>query len=346
MRNPPFTTTNTTYKGKIMDNPKYSVALCTYNGAKYIERQLKSIICQTVKPGEIIISDDGSTDPTLEIAENCLKNSGISYELVQNKNSQGVAGNFQHAISLCKYDYIFTADQDDVWVDTKAEIILNIFKANPKALLIFSDGELVNGNLHPLGCNMWKSVGISDRMLQENDWFSYLLNRCFVTGAAMAFKRVLFERNEKIPVSWLHDGWLSWKAAAQKALVPCSEKLLLYRQHGNNVVGMESVTSLGRIRKYVNNFKKMKKEHTVRYERYVALKNYMSDKFTPQQIHQLDECITFWHDLTKADNTSSKTEKIKIILTHWKNEDFKKYSNGNKGAFRELCLALFNFDAF
>ena len=148
----------------------YSVALCTYNGEEYISQQINSIIEQTIKPSEIIISDDGSTDNTIEIARGILENSNLNYKIINNDREKGVVANFENAISNCKYEYIFTSDQDDVWVENKAEIILNVFEKEASALLVFSDGELVDEKLKYLHCNMWKSVGINKKMLKEKEW--------------------------------------------------------------------------------------------------------------------------------------------------------------------------------
>lgn len=323
-------------------NYDYSIALCTYNGEKYITEQLHSILNQTIPPKEIIISDDGSKDHTLEITENLLSESFVKYKIVKNTKKHGVTSNFCNAISLCTEPIIFTADQDDVWVYNKAEIILDMFKSNNKALLVFSNGELVDQNLQLLNCDMWKSVGITEEMIKENKWFEYLLNRCLVTGAVMAFKRELFSQNDEIPSCWLHDGWLAWKAVARKGLVPCSSRLILYRQHDNNVVGMSSVTSMTRVRSYINNFKTMENTHMIRYNRYTEIKNSLGYMFSDAEIEELNSCISFWKDLVECDKNSKRLTCINIILKHVKKGDFDKYFNGKKGAVRELIRIIFS----
>lgn len=322
------------------ENYSYSVALCTYNGGKYISEQIKSILNQTYPPTEIIISDDGSIDNTLNVAKNLLSNSSVDFKIIKNTGKHGVTENFCNAISKCTESIIFTSDQDDIWINNKAEKILRIFEDN-KALLVFTNGELVDQNLNLLNCDMWKSVGITSEMLERNKWFEYLLNRCIVTGAAMAFKRELFTENEEIPSCWLHDGWLAWKAVARNGLIPCKDKLLLYRQHGNNVVGMSSATSLTRLKNYFNNFKIIRATHIERYKRYTVLKNKMGYMFSDQQQEELSSCIAFWEDLVECDKCKKKITRISIIRKHMKNGDFEKYFNGKRGAIRELLLALF-----
>ena len=318
----------------------YSVALCTYNGEQYIVEQLKSILTQTILPKEIIISDDGSKDKTLKLAKELLKDSSIKYKIVQNREPHGVTANFSNAISLCSEEIIFTSDQDDVWVKNKAEVILKIFNENTEALLVFTDGELVDQKLNLLNCNIWKSVGITEKMVKNDKWFEYMLNRCLVTGATMAFKRELFSINEKIPSSWLHDGWLAWKAVARGGLVPCKEKLILYRQHGKNVVGMSRVTSLTRLRSYFDNFKTIHDTHIIRYNRYMDLKNAMGDMFSNKEKEELENCILFWKDLVENDRNKKRLTKIGVIIRHLKDGDFDRFFNGKKGAIREILVSI------
>ena len=78
---------------------KISVCICSYNGENYIAEQLNSIVNQTLKVDEIILSDDKSTDKTIEIAENILKNSGIDYKILINEKNQGVTKNFENSCS-------------------------------------------------------------------------------------------------------------------------------------------------------------------------------------------------------------------------------------------------------
>ena len=81
-------------------NCNYSVALCTYNGERYIAEQLNSILSQTIPPKEIIISDDGSKDQTLEIVDNLLSHCSVKYRIVKNTGTHGVTKNFCNAISV------------------------------------------------------------------------------------------------------------------------------------------------------------------------------------------------------------------------------------------------------
>ena len=99
-----------------------SIAMTTYNGARFVEAQLRSILEQTRQPDEIVICDDGSRDDTVNIIRRIIKTSGTDrIRLIENEQNLGYIRNFYKAISLTKGDYVFLADQDDIWHRDKIE---------------------------------------------------------------------------------------------------------------------------------------------------------------------------------------------------------------------------------
>lgn len=102
-----------------------SVAMCTFNGEKYIKEQIESIINQSLVPDEIVICDDCSKDNTLNIIKETLDNWPGKVQLVVNEKNLGYRKNFEKSISLCNGDIIFLSDQDDVWNRNKIEIMFN-----------------------------------------------------------------------------------------------------------------------------------------------------------------------------------------------------------------------------
>lgn len=318
----------------------YSVALCTYNGERYIKEQLESILAQTIVPDEIIVSDDGSVDDTLKIVEDVLGSSStVKYKIVKNTRGKGVANNFSNAISMCTQNIIFTSDQDDVWVSNKAETILRKFEDNKDALLVFTNGVIVDSNLNTLNLDMWTWVRLTEKKLAERKWFDYLIVGYIVTGATMAFKKELFESDEEIPSGWLHDDWLAWKACARKGLVPCEEKLILYRQHGDNVCGMD-VSSMKRVNNFISNFKPRKSLDSKQYKRCLDINKYFGKYFSSAEQEELNHYTLFCKDLSDSENQSRIKRTYKVIK-HTKNGDFKKYYHGLISAFREVVVSLF-----
>ena len=123
---------------------KTSVALCTYNGEKYIQDLLISICSQTVQPNEIIICDDCSNDSTVSIIQDVLNRYQIPYTLIINENNLGFFRNFKKCISLCTGDVVFLCDQDDVWHDNKVEVLSSIMNENLDVLSITTNFLLIN----------------------------------------------------------------------------------------------------------------------------------------------------------------------------------------------------------
>lgn len=319
---------------------RYSVALCTYNGEEYVIEQLQSILGQTIPPAQIVVSDDGSQDSTLELVDEFLKDKDVSYILTKNSGKHGVSSNFMNALHLCTEEIIFTSDQDDIWKRNKAEVILNIYKNNSKALLVFSNGELVDSSLKPLGCDIWKAVGITAEKCKEGDWFHYLLKSCLVTGATMAFKQSLVKDVTDIPKEWLHDGWFSWLAVSQNGLVPCAEKLILYRQHSSNVVGMKPKFNIySRFREWYANFSNIFTSHQKRYFRTLSLYQNIGSRFNPKQQNDLQECVAFWGKLSHL-LEERKISRVIYVLQSYKDGYYDKFYTGLRGAIRDIVVSL------
>lgn len=110
---------------------RLSVAMCTYNGEKYIREQLMSIRNQTLRIDEIVICDDCSEDDTVEIIENLIRQYDLPVRLHVNTWNHGYRKNFEQAICRCSGDIIFLSDQDDIWLPTKVETIIGYFNSNP-----------------------------------------------------------------------------------------------------------------------------------------------------------------------------------------------------------------------
>jgi glycosyltransferase involved in cell wall biosynthesis len=220
---------------------KISIALCTFNGEIFLKDQFLSIFHQTRLPDELIICDDHSTDKTIEIIDSFKASSPFPVRVIQNSSNIGSTKNFEKAVRLCTGDIIAFADQDDVWKPQKLEIISKAFLADPKIGYVFSNAELVDAELKPLGVNLWESVGFTKREYQnylEGKQFEVLLKRNVVTGTTMAFRAFLKELVLPFSENWIHDEWIATLASIVgiKGL-PIPELLVLYRQHSSQQLG-------------------------------------------------------------------------------------------------------------
>ncbi|HJT00644.1 MAG TPA: glycosyltransferase family 2 protein [Terriglobales bacterium] len=214
-----------------MNLPSISVAMCTYNGARFVGEQLRSIASQTIVPVELVICDDASTDSTPQILAQFAASSPIHVRLVHNSTTMGCSRNFERAMRLCSGEIVVLSDQDDVWKPEKLAVISEAFAANPGAGYVFSDAEIVNENDEPLGFSLWNTVGFKPRSFIPARQVATLLQRNRVTGAAVAFRSALRAFLFPIPPGWGHDYWLALLGSIFSFGVPIPQPLFLYRRH-------------------------------------------------------------------------------------------------------------------
>lgn len=219
--------------------PTVSIALGTYNGARYLPALLDSLADQELLPGELIAFDDASGDDTVAILESFALSAPFTVRVFRNPLRLGVEENFSRCIAACQGDYIALADQDDIWHSDKLALLAQVLAA-PDVLAAFSDAEVVDANLNPLGYTMWQRVKFSrseQDHLAQGQGFAVLLKHRVVTGATLAFKTALRDSALPIVPGWQHDAWFALLAAAQGKLLSIRRTLIAYRQHDNNVVG-------------------------------------------------------------------------------------------------------------
>ncbi len=223
---------------------KISVALCTYNGEKYIAEQLQSILDQTRLPDEIIICDDNSSDRTLDITKDVLeKNVFRNYKIEINNPPKKTIKNFEKAIMMCTGDWIFLSDQDDVWDKNKVEKLLGCIRK--KTLLLFTNGHLIDESGNKIHSTLWDkwdfTVQQRERWINNKLAFQDLLqNRNYVTGATVLLSRKLLKQAIPItvPDGHYHDAWFAMHAAAKNGLHFLDDSTISYRIHPQQQVGI------------------------------------------------------------------------------------------------------------
>jgi glycosyltransferase involved in cell wall biosynthesis len=227
-----------------MSSVQTSVALCAYNGSRYLSEQLKSIASQTVRPCELVVCDDNSSDDSVSIVEDFDRSAPFEVRLIRNRKRLGPAKNFEQAIYHSRGDVICLADQDDIWKRNKLELLAGALVRHPEAVYAFSDADCVDEAGKPLGYSLWKAVGLRDKL---KDFFgprqvSILLKRNLVSGAAMAFRASLRDVLLPIPEGWMHDYWIALLGSVLASGVPVDEVLFDYRRHDCQVVGWRKKT--------------------------------------------------------------------------------------------------------
>jgi glycosyltransferase involved in cell wall biosynthesis len=211
---------------------RISVALAAYNGALYIGKQLDSILDNLTADDEVVISDDGSTDGTVGVIEEYRKKDS-RIRLLKGPG-EGVIANFEHAIADCRGEYIFLADQDDLWMQDKVERVMGVF-ADPKVHLVVHDARVMNADLSQ---TLMESF-FAYRNSKPGVWNNLLKNRYM--GCCMAFRRALVSKILPIPRDIpMHDQWIGLLSDYYYGKsVFLREPLLYYRRHAGAVSDFE-----------------------------------------------------------------------------------------------------------
>ena len=217
-----------------------SVAMCTFNGGRFLEAQLASIAAQDRPPDELVVCDDGSSDGCAEIVREFARHAAFFTRFVVNDRNVGSTKNFEKAISMCQGAIVALADQDDVWYRHKLGRIEKSFLRSNEIILAFSDADMIDDDSRSLGARLWATFSFGrDEQIQfaNGHALNVLLKHPVVTGATMAFRRECFDLLAPIPARQIHDRWISFLLAAQGKFETISEPLMQYRKHQGQQVG-------------------------------------------------------------------------------------------------------------
>lgn len=229
--------------------PKVAVLLPTFNGGRFIEQQLDSILAQTVTDLVVVTRDDGSSDQTCAIVERYAQQWPGKFHLVAGAGQNlGPSGNFsflmQYALDNMESlgldsAYLLLCDQDDVWDSRKVEIeleaLLKLEASHPdQPLLIHSDLVVVNEELSPIAESFLAFHGLD---AGRNDLRNIIFSNT-VTGCTALVNERLVRKALPIPeTAMMHDWWLAMVAAAFGEIGFVPAKLVQYRQHDQNTLG-------------------------------------------------------------------------------------------------------------
>lgn len=220
---------------------KISVAIASYNGEKYIKQQLDSILSQTVAVDEIVISDDGSTDKTVEMIQS-FQDPRI--RLITGNPYPGYCGNFAYAIENTTGDIIFISDQDDIWMKEKVEKYMAVFRAYSDIELIVSDGTLIDKDGNRIdndqsNLNSIYTPHLSNRKSGKLLKSEFLAMSVFTTlshGMRMCIRKSLRHSLFPFPQSHIiHDRWIGFCGLNKDAAYYLEDELVQYRLHDSNV---------------------------------------------------------------------------------------------------------------
>lgn len=238
-------------------NKKVAILMATYNGEKYLSKQIESILNQSFQNWELYISDDMSTDDTVKILKEYREKDNRIKDIWIHQNNHGAFSNFFNVISNVqslnkKFDYILYADQDDIWVKNKIQLLVDFIgkkeKSNPQLpIAVYTDLELIDGNDNKINK---KISEIKD--MQPSNQYEVIFKGGYVWGTTLIFNSDLFNMlsiPEDISGKLPHDVYTSFYACSFGKLFYYNKPLVLYRRHGENVSHLPTKSNLIKVLK-------------------------------------------------------------------------------------------------
>jgi glycosyltransferase involved in cell wall biosynthesis len=210
-----------------IEQPLVSIAICTYNGERFLKKQIDGLLAQDYTNIEIVAVDDQSSDNTWAmLQEYAQKDKRV--QAYQNEKNLGYARNFEKAITLCKGDFIALADQDDIWESKK---IGTVMASIGDAILVYHDSDFIDEQDQRIGDNTMAS---RFRMYDGDSTLPFLLSNC-ISGHAALFSKKLVEFILPFNDAKYHDWWIAYVAFNVGKVKFVDEVLVHYRQHQTSI---------------------------------------------------------------------------------------------------------------
>ena len=326
------------------------VAMATFNGGRFLSRQLASIAEQTMRPQEIVVCDDGSTDNTLDIIESFSKTCGIPVRLERNEVRLGYADNFMKAAGLTSSRYISFADQDDYWYSTKIEKSIQALTEN-KAMLVSHHVRMVDSDGNSLGIVPQEIDTTGSFPSDKKDPWGFFL------GFSETFDRRLLEiipcaarglDSNTFKKILPHDRWLYFLGTHFGVVVGIKECLADYRQHENNTYGITTKTLSQR-------FKIKVQEGPARLKQFEELAAYRVEMLTLARaapfLAEFDSAIRRWknvrahcrrrHDLYVSPSFGRRGAMLLGNIADGTYQGFAADGLGSKRFLEDVTLGVF-----
>lgn len=239
--------------------------MATYNGEKYIEEQLDSIINQTYENWELLIRDDGSNDKTIEILEKYTEIYPDKIILIRdNFNNLGACYNFLRLLELSSAQYIMFSDQDDIWLKNKIkltfdEMLRTEYIYHDLPIAIHTDLRVIDSDKNTIYNSYYKSIKLNPKKQTQ---LGHVLIRSSLTGCTSMINKKLASIIIPYPKGILmHDLWICFISNIFGKSIFIDKQTILYRIHNSNTVGMNLDTSFNKnILNFIIYFKQRKKE--------------------------------------------------------------------------------------
>ena len=243
-------------EGLVMEKKmEVAVLMATYNGEGYLKEQLDSLLGQSYQNFVIYIHDDGSTDKTREICMEYCQKYPNKIVMLDYPSTGGAKTNFFSFLEYVTADYYFFCDQDDVWLPDKILLTLNKAKnvsQNKNGVLVFTDLKVVDKEKNVIFESFFEYTHVKPNKID----YKYVLVSGFIPGCVMMIDHTLLQyvkSYKNVKNLKMHDWWILEVAyMCESTILFVNRSLMLYRQHGNNTIGINDKNILKRIQYNLN----------------------------------------------------------------------------------------------
>ncbi len=317
---------------------RISIALCTYNGGRFLQAQLDSYVAQTRRPDELVVCDDGSSDDTLELVERFRERAPFPVRIVRNTDRLGSTKNFEQAIGLCTGDLIAASDQDDVWLPDKLALCEAALDAQPPAGLVFTNADVVDDELRPLGHQLWEAIhlhALARRRMRRGHGFDVLLRQWAVTGATMMFRAHHRAHVLPIPPCWIHDGWIAFIIGALGPVTSVERSTMQYRQHAAQQIGGKK---LGWREQYALARQVGRKEFRLEHERFGLAYERLRARAEPKVLARVARKVRHQQRRLAIAECPSRWRRMLLALDELLRGGYHRYSPATTHVLKDLLL--------
>lgn len=317
-----------------------SIALCTCNGARFLEAQWSSLLAQSRLPDEIVVRDDASTDMTPVLLESLCRRAsehGVRVRFTRNPRNLGYVANFEAALRDATGDIVFLCDQDDVWHRDKLALLASEFERRADLLLVCGDARRVDDDGAPLRRSLFEVLKVSRDEIERmhvGQGFNILLRRSLATGATVALRRTLLADALPFPAGWVHDEWLAIIAAALGGFDCIEQPLIDYRQHADNQIGMPD-------RKILDKWRDMRRPRHVLLGELIARAEVLDTRLrrVPREKgqainHDLSEALAHWR--VRRDLHGAPWRRVGAITREALSGRYRRFGTGWRSVLRDL----------
>lgn len=325
---------------------RISVAMCTFQGERYLEDQLASIAAQTRLPEELIVSDDRSSDGTVAIVERFATHAPFPVRISVVDAHLGVVRNYERAIKTCQGNIIVLSDQDDIWLPHKLDTLERIFNGPDEPLLAFSDAYHIRPDGTRTGDRLWSIAGFSPAQQQRmrEDPFGQLMGRSIVSGCTLSFRAsglgLLMpfpgERTDS-DLRLIHDRWISMVLASVGPVAVIDDPLIEYRIHDAQQIGIPAL----QIRKLVpssllrwRSAAVPTREHTARLEATIGLLHLVAARVPADARPRVEDAIA--HLRARASIDGWRAKRLAGVVREFLTGRYHRYSLGTASAVADV----------